>query len=324
MVGNTLTINASTKSDTRYVVRIPGSLHDEFGQTLGASKLESFDVGEATPALMAFPHSLTTTDPSAKQPSVLVTSVGNPTLKVDVYATDRRGGSTTRTFLENWGYKDGSLSSWQHLSSTTLTVDGGGHELTESNIDLSGDLHGAPGHLLVVVSPTRQYPSNTELYYENRPTITWVQTTAIGCRRPATNDQLIAWATDLHDGAPLSGVRVQIAGATDSQTTGATASCASGSCAPVPHGDEGRRCCVASGRRGVRMEAVEAQRFGNGVLVPGPGIYRPGETVHVKGWFRRVRVASDSAISPLGTAQTARCRRRTTRSGTRSATAPSI
>ena len=33
------------------------------------------------------------------------------------------------------------------------------------------------------------------------------------------------------------------------------------------------------------------------------GIYRPGETVHVKGWFRRVRTASDSAVTPLAAAR---------------------
>ena len=71
--GNTITVNGETKSDTRYVVTIPGSLRDEFGQTLGATAVETFDVGEATPAILSFSQSLTTTDPSATHPAVAIT-----------------------------------------------------------------------------------------------------------------------------------------------------------------------------------------------------------------------------------------------------------
>jgi alpha-2-macroglobulin len=304
--GNTLTVNASTKSDTHYVVRIPASLRDEFGQTLGAARLESFDVGEATPALMAFPHSLTTSDPSAKQPSVSVTSVGHQTLKVDVYATDPSRWLDYQNLLQTWGYKDGSLSTWPRLSTTTITVDGGGKELTESNIDLSSDLHGAPGHLLVVVSPTEQYPPNTELYYQNRPTITWVQSTTIGVDAIASNDQLVAWATDLRDGAPLSGVRVQLAGATNSDVTDADGVARLGLVrARYLTATKGNDVAVLPADAEYQWSPRKVSDSVTGFAFDDRGIYRPGETVHVKGWFRRVRTASDSTITPLGTAQTA-------------------
>ena len=77
-----------------------------------------------------------------------------------------------------------SLASWRKLSTTTLAVDGGGRDLTESTIDLSADLHGPTGHLLVVVSPTRRFDSAGSLYWQNRPTITWVQATSIGVDAP--------------------------------------------------------------------------------------------------------------------------------------------
>ena len=35
------------------------------------------------------------------------------------------------------------------------------------------------------------------------------------------------------------------------------------------------------------------------------GIYRPGETVHVKGWFRRVRTSQQSTVAPLAAGRTA-------------------
>ena len=220
--GNTLTINGATKSDTRYVVQLPASLRDEFGQTLGAPQSKTFEVGEATPALIAFPRPLTTTDPSAQKPSVSVTSVGHRTLQVDVYAADPSQWLAYQDITQRWGSNyEYSVPNFRRLSTTTITVDGGGHELTESPIDLSSDLHGATGDVVVVVSPTEQLSRNDNNYWANQPTITWVQVTAIGVDALSTNDQLITWATNLRDGTPLSGVRVQLGGTDKSAVTDA-------------------------------------------------------------------------------------------------------
>ena len=89
VAGNILTINGATKSNTKYVVELPASLRDEFGQTLGAAQAKTFDVGEATPALVPFPRSAHDDGSVGRRsPSVSVTSVGHQTLKVDVYAAD--------------------------------------------------------------------------------------------------------------------------------------------------------------------------------------------------------------------------------------------
>src|SRR4029077_6094235 len=54
---------------------------------------------------------------------------------------------------------------------------------------------------------------------QNRPTITWVQVTSIGVDALSSNDQLITWATNLRDGAPLGGVRVNLGGTDSSAVT---------------------------------------------------------------------------------------------------------
>jgi hypothetical protein len=303
--GNTLTVNGSTTRDTRYFVHIPASLRDEFGQTLGSAEAWPFNVGESTPALMAFPQTLTTTDPAAK-PSVSVTSVGNPTLKVDVYATDPSRWLDYQNLLQRWGNDDQLLSTWRKLSTTTIAVDGGGKDLTESTIDLSGDLDGPTGDLLVVVSPTLQFDKNSSLYWQNQPTITWAQVTSIGVDALSTNDQLITWATNLRDGAPLSGVQVQLGGTNSSAVTDA--------------GGVARlnivRARYLTATKGADVALLPADAEGEwdpatvsdsvtGFAFDDRGIYRPGETVHVKGWFRRVRTSSDSTVAPLTAAHTA-------------------
>ena len=303
--GNTLTINAATKRDTRYVVHIPATLRDEFGQTLGTTTPEAFSVGEATPMLTAFPGQLTTTDPSAKRPSVSVTSVGQPTLKVDVYATDPSRWLDYQNLLQRWDGNQ-SLASWHKLSTTTIAVDGGGRDLTESTIDLSADLHGPTGHLLVVVSPTRTYAQSDPLYWENRPTITWVQVTSIGVDALSTNDQLITWATNLRDGAPLAGVAVKLGGTTSAAVTDA------GGLARL--NIVRARYLTATKGADVALLPADSEYEWNtatvgdsvtGFAFDDRGIYRPGETVQVKGWFRRVRTSQQSTVAPLAAGRTA-------------------
>ena len=305
--GNTLTVNGETKRDTKYVVHLPAMLRDEFGQTLRKPETWPFEVGEDNPALMGFPQTLITTDPDAK-PSVSVTSVGNPTLKVDVYAADPSRWLDYQSLLQHWGANNSYdvPSTWPKLSTTTLAVGGGGLDLTESTIDLSADLHGATGDLLVVVSTTHQYDKNSELYYQNEPTITWVQATLIGVDAVSTNQQLITWATNLRDGTPLSGVHIQLGGTDSSAVTDADG------VAKVQI-VRARYLTATKGTDVALLPATAESEWtpatGNdsvtGFVFDDSGIYRPGETVHVKGWFRRVRTASDSTVVPLTTAQTA-------------------
>jgi len=304
--GNTLTVNAQTMRDTHYVVRLPASLRDQFGQTLGTNVVKTFDVGEATPELMPFQQSLTTTDPSAPQPSVSVTSVGHPTLEVEVYAADPSRWLDYQNVLQTWGNNDSPLSTWQRLSTTTITVDGGGLELTESTIDLSSYLHGATGDLIVVVSPTEQYPKYSNLYWQNQPTITWVQVTSIGVDAMASNTQLIAWATDLQDGAPLSGVRVQLGGTGTSGVTNADGVARVGLVhARYLTASKGADVAILPAQAEYEWSPHAVSDSVTGYAFDDRGIYRPGETVHVKGWFRRVRTSSDSTVTTLATAQTA-------------------
>jgi len=303
---NTITINAATNRDTHYVVHLPASLRDEFGQTLGAPQARGFDVGELTPALMPFNRTLITTDPQADKPAVSVTSVGNPTLRVDVYAADPSRWLDYLDVQEHW-YNDTSLpSSWRKLSTTTISVAGGGRDLTESSIDLGADLPGPTGDLVLVVSPTREYPQNSELYYQNRPTITWVQVTSIAVDALSTNDELITWATSLRDGSPLAGVQVQIAGGDQSVATDADG------IARLPIVKS--RYLTARRADDVALLPADSEYQWNrapvgdtvtGFAFDDRGIYRPGETAHVKGWFRRLRASSDSAVVPLGSAHAA-------------------
>ena len=113
------------------------------------------------------------------------------------------------------------FSVWDRLADTSVDVDGEADRFTETSIDLSDALNGDTGQLVVVVSPELQFERDDPLYWNNRPTIVWVQVTNIGLDVFTDRDEIVVWTTDLRTGAPLSGVQVNLVGAGTSLTTGA-------------------------------------------------------------------------------------------------------
>lgn len=309
MYDNTLTIDAATEANTTYVVRLPAELRDVFGQTLGADETVEFEVGRAAPALIGFSRELTTTDPMAERPSVSVTSVGHETLKVEVYAVEPSQWLDYQAYVRAHYEGDGRSArrpDWRLVSRSTITVEGGGSELAESTIDLGDDLEGESGHLVVIVSPTRAFAENDDFYWNNRPTITWAQVTAIGVDALASDDELIAWATDLRDGTPLDGVQVrlggtQVAAATDVDGV-ARLTLARARYLTATRGDD---VALLPADSTYEWAPTSTGDQITGFAFDDRGLYRPGETVHVKGWFRRVRLSSDARVTPLPDDRTA-------------------
>ncbi len=306
--GNTLVVQGSTRPKTTYEVRLPSSLRDEFGQTLGDSEPLRFEVGDAAPALLPFEKPLVTTDPMAETPTVSVTSVGHETLKVDLYAVGPSDFAVYDEFIRNWGGErlDG-LPKWRRVSSATIDVAGGPDQLTETTIDLDDALGGQPGHVVVVVSPTRSFPPDSNEYWSNQPTLAWLQVTSIGVDALADRDQLVAWATDLRDGSPIEGATVQLGGA------GTGASTDGDGLATLPLGKT--RFLVAT--RGDDSALLTADYSGiwetttvsdvvRWYVFDDRQLYRPGEQARVKGWVRRLTLTGDARIVPLGGSLTVR------------------
>ncbi len=304
--GNTLTMNGATKRNTAYKVTLPATLRDEFGQTLGAAHTETIRVGDFTPQLDGFTRRLITTDPFATRPTVSVTSVGHTTLKVDVYAVDASKWTEYQDFQQRWGDIGQARPPWPRRSTTTITVDGGGHDLTETTIDLSADLRGATGHLVVIVSPTRTFAKNTEEYWQNRPTIAWVQVTSIGVDAAASTDTLVAWATNLRDGHPIEGVHVKLGGIASTATTDrdgvARLRLERARYLTATKGDD---VAILPADSEYEWRPTTLSDSVTGFAFDDRGVYRPGEAVHIKGWFRRVHASSEMSVTPLDKARTA-------------------
>ena len=76
----------------------------------------------------------------------------------------------------------------------------------ETAIDLSAAFAQAGSQIVVRIEPTETYAPDDELYWNNRPTVAWVQRTTLGVDALHDDDELLVWTTDLLTGEPVGNV----------------------------------------------------------------------------------------------------------------------
>ena len=297
-----ISIRGTTEARTTYEVTVPAELTDVYGQTLGRAVTESFEIDAADPRLDPFVRPLTTLDPSVDGATLTVRSVNHDELRVRIFSVEPGDWDTFQRYyfaaVAN-GERDVDLPDWTELSDDAVATAGADDRLTETAIDLDDALDGTPGHLVVIVEPTEPYLPSNDLYWSNRPTMTWVQSTSIGLDAFADDRSAVVWTTDLQSGAPLAGVTVGFDGADEATTAG-------DGLAELRLAAPGHQLIVA--RLGQDTALLPAGYYGD-VYQPGTTsdearwyvfddrqVYRPGETVSVKGWIRRLALSDDGRL----------------------------
>jgi uncharacterized protein YfaS (alpha-2-macroglobulin family) len=309
--GAGIAISGRTRPQTEYRVRLSGRIRDQFGQTLGADQVVTFSVGSPVARLWSGREETVVLDP-AGPPRISIYSSDFSQLRVRVFRVvpedwpafvssrrhdprrDPRGGETPR--IDPPG---------REVLSRTVTLRGAPGEVAETMVDLSPALVDGLGHGVVLVEPVA---GGTE-EEERQRVYLWVQSTRIGLHALADHDDLLAWATSLRDGAPLSGVRLTLHSG-ESAATGADGLAT----LPLPAGRTERGgpggLLVArlgsdvallpegSGRGGwggwQRRERGEATAW---YVFTDRNLYRPGEEVRFKGWMRDLRPAGEGRPS---------------------------
>ena len=302
--GSTIQISGATAGRTTYHVTLDGALRDVFGQTLGEDAELTFDVGPARPTLYGLQRDWITTDPMAAIPTVSIQTVNHDDVHVEAWAVTPGDLASFRAYLDRtYSETDPADPQWQKVMDETVAIDSEEDRFVETAVDLSDAFAAAGSQLVVRIEPTEQYSQNDELYWMNRPTVAWVQRTTLGVDAIVDNDELLIWTTDLTTGAPVGGVTVELIGDGRVVTT---------------DGDGVAR--LELGSNGVvGLAASVADRE---ALLPSPwyqpwsrqpttdearwyvfddrGIYRPGETVRITGWVRRLPWSDDTHLQLVG------------------------
>ncbi|NOY27662.1 MAG: hypothetical protein GXP62_17490, partial [Oligoflexia bacterium] len=295
--GSRLYVVGPKDERTTYTVTVDGQLLDTWGQALGDDvvvKKRTGDREAPAPGLFSPGPDLRVLDP-----------LGRPVLAVYSVALDALRLRVQRVSPDDWA----DFVAWrQHrgwyrtdvdlppppgdaLVDRTVQVDGSGTRMVQTDIDLSEWLGDTPGQLLVWVEPVHAVDS-----WRRAAVVVWVQRTGLGLTAIADPQQLTAWVTDLADGTPVPDATVQLL------PGGKPATTATDGLTRLALPDDASTPQILVARRGddVALLSPNGTSEDSPWLRSDPGarlawyvfddrnLYKPGETVRVKGWLRVV------------------------------------
>jgi len=307
--GNSIEISGETKGQRTYTVTVSGKIQDIFGQQLGRDARLTFRMGKADPLLVGPRTNFLTLDPAASKPVLSVYAINYNRLNLKVYAVQPDDWLEYKQYLRDWQRTDitprmpGIL-----VADQSLNLDIPDDALTQVDINLDQYMVGKFGHFVVIVEPPAgmMETDNDKWMRYSQTIIAWAQITQIGLDAYADHSEMVAWATDLKDGSPLSGVSIQPN---------------SGGAAVLSGADSVARFSIPTGatyliaRQGADQAILPRSNYywGDDTWYASPPndslrwyvfddrkMYRPGEEVHVKGWLRRVGGRQNGDVGPVG------------------------
>ena len=299
-----ISIENDSKGRTNYTVTLPASLKDQFGQTLGKPTKVYFNVGKADPALMGS-SGLVVLDPAARKQTFDVFTTNVSSLNVSIHKVEPKHWNAFLSYMQQNPrqpkYPPGKQVVRKKIK-PRAEVDG----LVETQIDLSKALDAGLGHAVITVEPTNwpQKRWKPKLY-------AWVQSTQIGLDAFVDSGELVGWATELRSGKPISGAKLEIAPFGIKGTTDAKGISRLNLSSKVIK----NKANLLLARRGKDVAFLPENTYywgGSGGWVKRAAgkslswftfddrsMYRPGETVSVKGWIRSIDNGEGGDITAL-------------------------
>lgn len=288
-----LAIGGTKRRNTDYKVTVSGKLKDSFQQTLGEPLVLTMKTGGAPKTMKHGLGQLTVLNPNDK-PTLPVFTTNVRTLEIEVHRVVPQDWNEYLKFLEQRrDYRlDTSrpkpVSPGVRLGKSTLEVKGEPDTLQTTLIDLSPYLDDGLGNLVLTVRD----PEEEETRYPRRQFATWVQGTQVGLDLDVSNKEMVALVTRLKDGSPLASARV-IVGSRNASTddNGVAEVSLPDVAAPICLVESDAGTCFLPGRAvwssGAGWKRHSLSPKSQWFLFDDRGLYKPGETAHIKGYLRR-------------------------------------
>jgi uncharacterized protein YfaS (alpha-2-macroglobulin family) len=304
--GNTLEIHGASQGQTTYTITVSPEIQDVFGQRLGRTERLTFRVGPAEPVLYGPDESFVTVDPAAPKPVFSVYALNYPRLEVEVYAVQPGDWPAYQQYLRDYQRTDVQVRiPGRRVIDRTQMVEAAADRLTQVDVDLSPVMDGRFGHFIVIVRPpTALLQDPQEVYW--RTIQAWVQVTQIGLDAFTDHSEMVVWATNLNNGAPLAEVTVSAGPGGQQFVTGSDGTVR----LAIP---ESTLYLTAS--QGADQAMLprspyfwDEQRWNSRpvndtlrwYVFDDRQMYRPGEEVHLKGWLRRVGGKQTGDVALVG------------------------
>lgn len=287
--GNSLILSGYFRPLTRYTVTVDGSVKDIFGQCLGADTTVSFTTGAFRPSF-SNSHRLVTF-PVGKETKYKILAKAMPLVKISIY----------RVEPEQWFDYEPLVCRGQKINFPTAPVSTRflpvGDEEKVLEIDLKPFLKDGLGHFVIVADPSGAVPPAEAL------TATWVQVTGLGLDAFA-GKKLHVLTTSLTEGQPLDNTSLTLLPGRNTAQSDQLGQ------AQLPISDASASAVLVARRNGDSAILPHALGFSSWVYKPSPVVskwhvvtdrqlYKPGETVKVRGWLRKFSLSEKTEAIEL-------------------------
>lgn len=296
--GNWIGVEGTLVGETVYDVTVPAELTDTFGQTLGEDETVQIHVGAATPFLDPRDDLLVTLDPLVDTQTLPLTLRNHDEVRVRAFEVTPDEWGIYELFAQLRYQEDPLDPRWPELYDEVVATGAPANQDFEARIDLEPIFGGEPGMAVVIIDPVGELANlsqNDDRWYQNRPVVRWVQSTSIGADLVNDDERGIAWATDLRTGEPLDGVDIRLVGNQETVETDAQGLAEFA----LPSPDAGPLVATLGDDTAITLARVEASAPTNRSLwyvVDDRALYRPGETIRVKGWARTLDLEGDATL----------------------------
>ncbi|TVP76712.1 MAG: hypothetical protein EA352_05125 [Gemmatimonadales bacterium] len=306
--GRSVFIQGRTEGRTKYVLRVSDALVDVFGQTLESTYESEFVTGSMPPR-MSFPSGNLVTLDASRTPEFEYFTTNHADARVVIREVSP---SDWPEWMDVVRYNMLSRDPVPELPGQVVFDEHVDFEAREDQVERQRvPLHdwlndAGTGQFLVTVEPDSTLGSVPPPSSHTRGI--WVQVSAMGLDAASDHETLLAWVTDLADGSPLDGVELRLGPegqAVPSDATG-LAELPLPSTLPddVRHawlearrgGDVAILPAVESARQPVAWRAEERSDALLWHVFDDRALYRPGETVHLKGWLRQEERRADGGL----------------------------
>ncbi len=305
--GREIWISGLKRARTHYRVTVPATTRDQFGQVLGQDSVIDFRTGAAQRLLAGPQRRLVTLDPFAA-PSVPAFSTNNQELSIRIYRVEPEDWRAFSDWSEHRIRQDSFASAELVFDEWVQVADK--DRIVDVAVDLEPFAAASGGHFVVWVE-TRDHLMSRKLLLEtggsNRKDhraraghlagfelLYWVQSTQLGLTSIADFESVSTWVTRLSDGRAIEGATVEvlppIAALAKTDAHGLTTQKLERSALrdPVVIARAGSDSAILphSGIRNWRSDEFNPELLW--YHTDDRGLYRPGESIHVKGWVRRL------------------------------------
>ncbi|MBX7174925.1 MAG: Ig-like domain-containing protein, partial [Pyrinomonadaceae bacterium] len=302
--GNEIDIRGDFRPRTAYKITILNSLKDDFGQTLGQDVSAQITTGGREPKLESSHYKDFLTIAPISKPIFSVFSTNYSTLKVKIYAVTPENYQAFLDFRHN---DDETYPKFGKLVfDKPIKIKNIQDEEIVTDISLAPALKNGIGHAVLIVEP----PVKDENF---EPIAKWIQVTNIGLDAFADDEQLNVYVSNLRDGKPLGNVQMSLA----NSSNGVSDDKGMANLKLLPSKNkttnyliakQGNDSAILTNGEYYNYEEENGWFLGNNkdslrwFVFDDRKMYRPGDTVSIKGYLRKITGGKLSDISELADA----------------------